>query len=490
MKKIVIEYARSTGFDPFFETIGKGSIITIQDDPFAGGGFGDVYHAISFGGTGFPLKQVVKIFKDDRNDHGWQTISELQEAIIKEREEEENLGEVFLARHPSFIGFPQLIFKGVLGKRKVMGHVTVNLISIGCTSLDKILPLGYDGKNDRKKYLSCKSLDRAVLAYQLADCFSVLHKIHYIHADITPDNIMVNLSGPLCALIDYDSGVVVKNPEDNPITYGKAGGDWTPPELQFEILKNGFGKISINHHMDLWSIAAAIHNLIFGFPHLFLANLTRPAYDEYVKKYPDWPDIDVNDPLINPQSRESYLFYRNRVINGIGLRKQTLDAFRLTFTKGIFESSYRTGVEDWVRLLKKEIGEDYLSKIKVPSWAESQKTPSSAKAKETVKLVPSTPSDPKQDSMKQFEGLMKELVPDILFGKLKFQTHRPMIERFATDAGLNGKVVATNLEELFKMYNEMLSRKPKGAGLSKSDKLLLCCQAKLAHVDLSDILGV
>ena len=77
-----------------------------------------------------------------------------------------------------------------------------------------------------------------------------------------------------------------------------------------------------------------------------------------------------------------------------------------------------------------------------------------------------------------------------LIGKLKFQTHRPMIERFATDAGLNGKVVATNLEELFKMYNEMLSRKPKGAGLSKSDKLLLCCQAKLAHVDLSDILGV
>lgn len=491
--QIVVEKARSSRFDPFFERIKKGSVITVPDEPFAGGGFGDVYHVLSFDGVSSPMKQVVKIFKDDRNEHGWQTISELQEALIQEKNEEESMGGAFLARHPSFIGFPQLIFQGSLGNKKVRGHVTADLISIGCLPLDKILPLGYEGKNDRQKYLSSKALDRAVMAYQLADCFSVLHRIHYIHADITPDNIMVNLSGPLCALIDYDSGVVVKDPKDNPITYGKIGGDWTAPELQFEILKNGLGKISINHHMDLWSIAAAIHNLIYGFPHLFLANLTRPAYQEYVRKYPDWPDIDVNDPLVNPKSKESYLFYRNRVIDGIGLRKQTLDSFRLTFTKGIFDSSFRTSVEDWARLLQKEIGADYLAKIRIPEWVTSSQKPYPKQEKKEpvkpVKKVPEKKQLPKQDSMKEFNDLMRDLASDIFKGKLKFQTHRPMIEKYANSAGLDGKAVAKDFEDLLIMYKDLLTKRKKVEYFSNSEKLLLQYQARLAHVDMSVILG-
>ena len=494
--QIVVEKARSSGFDPFFERIKKGAVITVPDEPFAGGGFGDIYHVLSFDGVSSPMKQVVKIFKDDRNKHGWQTISELQEALIQEKNEEERMGGPFLARHPSFIGFPQLIFQGSLGNKKVRGHVTANLISIGCLPLDKILPLGYEGKNDRKKYLSSKALDRAVMAYQLADCFSILHRIHYIHADITPDNIMVDPSGPLCALIDYDSGVVVKDPKDNPITYGKLGGDWTAPELQFEILKNGLGKISINHHMDLWSIAAAIHNLIYGFPHLFLANLTRPSYQEYVRKYPDWPDIDVNDPLINPKSKESYLFYRKRVIDGIGLRKQTLDAFRLTFTKGIFDSSFRTSVEDWVRLLQKEIGADYLAKIRIPEWATSPQEPDSEQEKkepgepdEPIENDPENKQPPKQDSLKLFNNLMRDLAPDILKGKLKFQTHRPMIEKYANNAGLDGKAVAKDFDELLIMYQGLLTKRKKVEYFSNSEKLLLQYQARLAHVDVSFILG-
>ena len=245
--------------------------------------------------------------------------------------------------------------------------------------------------------------------------------------------------------------------------------------------------------MDLWSIAAAIHNLIYGFPHLFLANLTRPAYQEYVRKYPDWPDIDVNDPLVNPKSKESYLFYRNRVIDGIGLRKQTLDSFRLTFTKGIFDSSFRTSVEDWARLLQKEIGADYLAKIRIPEWVTSSQKPYPKQEKKEpvkpVKKVPEKKQLPKQDSMKEFNDLMRDLASDIFKGKLKFQTHRPMIEKYANSAGLDGKAVAKDFEDLLIMYKDLLTKRKKVEYFSNSEKLLLQYQARLAHVDMSVILG-
>lgn len=480
-KKLIITFAKSTGFDPFFQNVKKDSVIEIPSKDFAGGGFGDVYHALSFDGEKSPLEQVVKIFKDERNEHGWRTIYELQDAIIEKRVQAEEMGRNFLDDHPCFIGFPQLIFEGMMDGKKVRGHITVNLISLGCTPLDKILPLGEDKTNDRINYLRRKAIDKMVMAYQFADCFNILHDIHYIHADITPDNVMVSMTEPLCVLIDYDSGVIVKKPDDNPITYGKLTSGWTPPEIQIESREKGFGRINITHHMDLWSIAAAIHNLIFGFPHLFLKYPTRPVYETYVSNHPNWPDINLDDSSIEfNTNRENYEFYRYKVFESLELNKRTINEFRTTFTKGIFHPEYRTEIDCWVYWLEREIGKDKLSRIKTPKWTEIRKL--------KVPVV-AQPLQPVNSALQLYEDVMRDLTPEILRGEQKLQTHRSMIIKIANNAGLNGKEIAQNLEVLLDMYRGMASKKNKDEGFSNVDKSLLLLQAKLAHVDITSILN-
>ena len=485
-KKLKITYARSSGFDPFFKNVTKGSVIIIPAKAFAGGGFGDIYHAISFNGKKSPLEQVVKIFKDARNEHGWRTISELQEAIIKRRELSEDLGRNFLDDHPCFIGFPQLIFEGVIEGEKVRGHITVNLISLGCTSLDRILPLGEDKTNDRINYLKRKAIDRVVMAYQLADCFNILHDIHYIHADITPDNIMVSKTEPLCVLIDYDSGVIVRDsPDDNPITYGKLTGDWTPPEVQIEFREKGFDSISITHHMDLWSIAAAVHNLIFGFPHLFLKYPTHPVYEIYASKYPNWPDINLDDSSLKfNTNRENYEFYRLKVFESLEMSEVTVKEFRRTFTKGIFQPEYRTEVDIWVFRLRREIGEGKLSQVKTPKWSDiiknqlpkrgsnkktavpetsltednpshvHQKKKESDKKESTIlshsKNISSrdtTTQQPTERDKQGFQSYINELLSDLVNGKESLDKHKSILSSWASKIGFEGKDYLQNFQD-------------------------------------------
>ncbi len=521
-KKLRITYAKSTGFDPFFNKVTKGSDIIIPAKAFAGGGFGDIYHAISFNGEKSPLEQVVKIFRDERNEHGWRTISELQEAIIKRRELSEDQGRNFLDDHPCFIGFPQLIFEGVIEREKVRGHITVNLISLGCTSLDKILPLGEDKTNDRINYLKRKAIDRVVMAYQLADCFNVLHDIHYIHADITPDNIMVSLTKPLCVLIDYDSGVIVRDsPDDNPITYGKLTGDWTPPEVQIESREIGFGSISITHHMDLWSIAAAIHNLIFGFPHLFLKHPTCPVYKIYAEKHKNWPDIDLDDHSIEfNTNRENYEFYRHKVFESLELSDGTIKEFRCTFTKGIFQPEYRTEIDIWVYRLSREIGEGKLSQIKTPKWTDIIKNHLPKRGSNKKAVIPETslavdnPShvhlkkkvsekkestilhqskntsshdnttqQPTERDKQRFQSYINELLSDLVNGKESLDKHKSILSSWASKTGFVGEEYLQNFQDFVLILKNAIKNKT----ISNVDYRILILLAKSIDIEWKSI---
>ena len=518
-KQIEITYAKSTGFDPFFMTLKKNSVIIIPTEPFAGGGFGDIYHAILFDGKKSPLQQVVKIFKDDKNEHGWRTISELQDAIITERKYAENLNQDFLDMHPGFIGFPQLIFEGRLDSRKVKGHVTVNLISIGCTPFDKILPLGDEKCNDRISFLKRKAIERMIMAYQLADCFKILHDIHYIHADITPDNIMISKTEPLCVLIDYDSGVVVKDIGDNPMTYGKPGGTWIPPEVQLEICSSGFDKININHHMDLWSIAAAIHNLIFGFPHLFLKHPTRPVYQEYAKRYPHWPDINLDDSYIEfSTNKDNYKFYRNVVFESLELSEATIREFRTTFTKGIFDSSYRTLVEVWVSRLKKEIGKEAFSNIMMPKWTEIRNLKPNFKKNNTRKKIVTKDSSESDNNTIQFQhqieketinnkslvskkhtkasttspstptknlkdSYIEELLPDLISGKVSISMHKGYLFKFARDNGFEDEQYLKDLQDFIQLFKDSIKDKV----ITRLEYSSLLLQGKMLKIEKNTI---
>ena len=197
------------------------------------------------------------------------------------------------------------------------------------------------------------------------------------------------------------------------------------------------------------------------------------------------------------------------------MNKSTINAFRTTFTKGIFLPEYRTAIDLWVFWLKREIGEDKLSRIKTPKWTEIRKLKApphinssssqkrganketstgdkptqGRKRKDNKQVVVAQPRQPINSALQLFENVMRDLTPEILRGEQKLQTHRSMIIKIANNAGLNGKEIAQNLEVLLDMYQGMASKKNKDEGFSNVDKKLLILQAKLAHVDITSILN-
>ena len=100
---------------PFFNNIKR---ITIDDSPFAGGGFGDIYHARGFNGNNQSrLRQVIKIFKPSsigKDEHSWKTITRLQEKLMEEMDLCADNGQNFLDQYPALIAMPQFVFEGTL----------------------------------------------------------------------------------------------------------------------------------------------------------------------------------------------------------------------------------------------------------------------------------------------------------------------------------------------------------------------------------------
>ena len=213
-KQIILSYCKSSGFSEIFSAVNQ---ITIHDTSFAGGGFGDIYHISAIDGNVIPpIPQVVKVFKestDGRNEHSWKTISRLQDCIVKEVELLRTNNLDFLSEYPAFWGLPQFSFVGTLDGKEVRGYVSNNLNAMGYYSFDKIRE---DSRLGYEFYANRDIRDKFIMCYHLARAFRFLMKNNYIHADLSADNIFISGIEPLCALIDFDSGAIVEQANDNP----------------------------------------------------------------------------------------------------------------------------------------------------------------------------------------------------------------------------------------------------------------------------------
>ena len=348
MKKIIINSGLSSGLRSEFNHI---NTIEIEDKPFAVGGFGEVYNCVSINGTAPSVKQVVKLFIDNSKgsaEHNFNTTQRLQNKINTENQrlilqQGKSLIELF----PAFKGIPQFSFRGNLNGQNVLGFTADNLVTLGFTEFEKILQddillIEYQKFPIEKKIL---------LAFQMVSAFKVLEEFHFIHADLKPGSLFINLNSTEIALIDYDSGVITENVNDEPLTWGAAN-DWVAPEIweQQSTIQRG-DKIRVDGYSDRWSVAIGVHYLLTTFhPLFYLIELSPRIAEQYFTPPNQWPFIDKSADYFQKANEvvyDQYLRWINSVLPNV--LKDKLDR---TINFGYKNPVARTSYSEWKKALQ------------------------------------------------------------------------------------------------------------------------------------------
>ena len=467
MKQINITYAKGTGFDPFFNNIKR---ISIDDSPFAGGGFGDIYHARGFNGNNQPkLRQVIKIFKPSsigKDEHSWKTITRLQEKLMEEMDLCADNGQNFLDQYPALIAMPQFVFEGTLDGKKVRGYSTNNLNELGYVSFEKVID---DDESPYIEEFEEKNMEwRFTMAYHMVRGFNLLYKMHFLHADISSDNIFVSLTQPICAILDFDSGAIVETMEDNPSTFGKFQ-PWLAPEISFQLKngKSGDGStlVSINSFTDAWSVTNALLNMLVLMPAYYLVDMSENSLRSYVNKY-KWPKAQFNDPLFNPDGEEAYKYFYQMFTQM--LPEEVQSEFMATFGKGVFKPSLRTSYNRWERILKNQIPKS--------AWRVSIPTPGPIPGPTPGPIPP--PPNPPSTATKELEEYINALVVDVINGDENLKRHTNFINDMAKKAGLDGKNVMAELKDFIDLYQDCID----DGVITKFEKSNLLAQGEMALV--------
>lgn len=343
MKKIQINSGLSSGLRSDFNLI---NTIEIEDKPFAVGGFGEVYYCISINGTAPFTKQVVKLFIDNSKgsaEHNFRTIQRLQKKVEKENQKLlSQQGKSLIELFPAFKGLPQYSFRGNLNGKNVIGFTSDNLVSLGYTDFEHIL----QDANLLKQYQNNITIEKKMLmAFQLVSAFKVLEEFHFIHADLKPGALFINLNSAEIAVIDYDSGVITENVNDEPLTWGAAN-DWVAPEIweQQSTIQSG-DKIKVDIYSDRWSVAIGVHYLMTTFhPLFYLTELSPRIAKQYFTQQNQWPFVNKTAPYFQKANEAIYDQYLPWVNS---LPKVVKDKLSHTINFGYKNPVARTSYSDW-----------------------------------------------------------------------------------------------------------------------------------------------
>lgn len=346
MNQILTKSFFSSGINTEFNSIIS---IEVEDKPFAEGGFGEVYHCISINGNSLKTPQVVKIFKESfagAADDNLTTINRLQKKLFNLNLSLKKQGKNLLVEYPAFNGAPQFSFSGLINGKQVKGYSANNLTKFGFYEFEKIL----SNSTLTDKFYNIPAERRIYFAFQLVSAFKVLDEFKYIHADLKPGAIFLNLDTQELALIDYDSGVITENSDDEPQTWG-ALGDWVAPEIydQQIVVKPGT-KIKVDSFTDRWSVAIGINYLISGLHPLFFLTELGPRITKMYFETTKWPDAEINAPYFCKDNQVVYNQYLEFISTKIP--SQIKEKIANTINFGYRNSVARTTYKDWEIALK------------------------------------------------------------------------------------------------------------------------------------------
>ncbi|CAK0774190.1 hypothetical protein CCP3SC15_490006 [Gammaproteobacteria bacterium] len=353
MTTIHISQSTSTELMHGWEQIRK---IEISSQPFNEGAFGEVFDCLAINDKKHILPLVIKLFKPDPDDNhrrGYETILKLQ-ARVRARNQELPVRES-LARVSGLYALPQFSFTGQWEGQTVFGYAARKLDPNRFILFEEIL-------QSRFRIFRRLSWEKKLrLALDLTECFERLRKLNYIHADINPYNLFINLHDnfriPLLhfrerhlVLIDYDSGVVVDEATDTPTTFGKKN-EWLAPEVYEQEKRTSDGQchVTVDLFTDVWAVAVGIHYLLFSrFPFFFLKVVGPQELRHYLRRY-RWPEVDKNYPNFNPTQARVYDDYKKRFDRSDDELKRP---FILTFNEGVYSRTRRVSYTQWTRVLR------------------------------------------------------------------------------------------------------------------------------------------
>ncbi len=191
MPAIRITQSQSSGLTAGWEQLQS---VEIDARPFSEGGFGQIYRCLAVNNASPPVALVIKLFKPDPggNDRrSYETIRKLQARVRSKQEELAREGKS-LAAVPGLYALPQFSFEGQLGHQSVLGYAAHWLDPSYFTSFEDILDHRLDHRF--REFLHLDSNLKRQLALELAECFAILRELYYIHADVNPPNLFVNLN--------------------------------------------------------------------------------------------------------------------------------------------------------------------------------------------------------------------------------------------------------------------------------------------------------
>lgn len=345
MKVIQVNSFLSTNLYPDFAQI---NTIEIENKPIAEGAFGAVYQCISINGTQSVIPQVIKIFKEDiknKQDHNFNTIQKLQNKLSIENSSLPNL---ITDEYPSLKAIPQFSFEGSINGKIVRGFSSTNLKKIGFVEFIDVL------ENDQllSNYQKMGIDKKMILAYHLVAGFMMLQKIFFIHADLKPEALFINTQTNECTIIDFDSGAITDNANDEPNVWG-AHNDWVAPEIWDQLKNtnsNGIQKVKVNLLTDLWSVAIGIHYLLTTtHPLFYLKELSPRVTNPYFSKY-KWPNIDIRENYFNHNNLSIYQPLKDWLQNI--LHPSILNELEKTINYGYKNPIKRTTYNQWENVLK------------------------------------------------------------------------------------------------------------------------------------------
>ena len=171
-------------------------------------------------------------------------------------------------------------------------------------------PLGYEPPPFTERqagaaYHARDLRDRLELAIRFAERAALLERISFVHGDLNPPNLLVNLTTLDVQIIDYDTGVIARTGSERPLTPGKAD-DCMPPEVK----PRGTADVDLLTYdaaAERWSVGSLVGYLVFAtHPGFFLKEITTNSVAAYAQEPGGWPDIDEQGPLFNERNRQAY----------------------------------------------------------------------------------------------------------------------------------------------------------------------------------------
>lgn len=352
MPSITVLDSLSSGFTPEYQDV---RTLEVEGPVFPGGAFGDVYDLVAVNGAPPPAPQIVKVLRNNgfgSVQRGFDTIEKLQRKILDDALVRNGAHEPSIRTLPALRALPQFSFCGEMAGAAVCGYSADRLDTAGYVPLSAILD-PCDDPEPRARYVAeLRPRDRFRMAYELAAGLEALQRLKYIHADINPPNLFVNVAEGHVALIDFDSGAVTVTPGDSPTTFGKrTEGEWVAPEVMEQMLahRSGSGEVSVNRFSDDWALTVGIHYLLFLCGPFFTLERATPGHiREYVTRF-RWPAFDPGDPLFVAELEENHALYEEMLAE---LPPELLRRMSDAFNRGALVPGSRTLPSQWVAALE------------------------------------------------------------------------------------------------------------------------------------------